>query len=97
MPRIVYSNLSEDDLDEIWAYIDSNNPAAAENFMRRLGQTFAMLAKHEGLGTSRPYIDDSVLVFPVDKYLIMFRRIEDGIEIVRVMHSARDLRHIRLQ
>jgi toxin ParE1/3/4 len=89
--------LAEDDLDEIWSYIDADNPAAAEKFMRSLAKTFEMLAKHKGLGTTRPNIDETIRVFPVGRYLILFRRIEDGIEVVRVMHSARDLRRIRLE
>ena len=97
MRRVVRSLLADDDLDNIWNYIDADNPAAAEKFMRSLTRTFEMLARHEGLGTTRPFINESVRVFPVGRYLILFRRIADGIEVDRVMHSARNLRDIELE
>lgn len=97
MPRVVRSNLADDDLDKIWAYIDADNPPAAEKFIRSLTRTFDLLAKHDGLGTTRPHIDDLIRAFPVGRYLILFRRIDDGIEVVRVIHSARDLRNINLE
>ncbi len=97
MPRVVRSLLADDDLDKIWAYIDADNPAAAEKFMRSLTRTFEMLARHEGLGTTRPQIAETVRVFPVGRYLILFRRFEGGIEVIRVMRSARDTRNIELE
>jgi toxin ParE1/3/4 len=97
VPRIVRSRLADDDLDEIWAYVDADNPAAAEKLMRSLTDKFELLANHEGLGTTRRHIDERIRVFPVGRYLILFRRIDDGIEVVRVVHSARDLRKLKLQ
>jgi toxin ParE1/3/4 len=97
VPRVVRSHLADDDLDKIWAHIDADNPTAAEKFIRSLTRTFEMLARHTGLGTTRPHMDETIRVFPVGRYLILFRRIENGIEVVRVMHSARELRNIRLE
>mgnify|MGYP003395019809 CR=1 FL=1 len=89
--------MADDDLDEIWAYIDADNPAAAESQMRSLTSKFELLANHEGLGTTRPHIDDGIRVFPVGRYLILFRRMENGIEVVRVVHGARNLTTLKLQ
>jgi toxin ParE1/3/4 len=65
--------------------------------MRSLTRKFELLANHEGLGTTRPNIDDRIRVFPVGRYLILFHRMEDGIEVVRVVHSARNLATLKLQ
>ncbi|MBP6012956.1 MAG: type II toxin-antitoxin system RelE/ParE family toxin [Alphaproteobacteria bacterium] len=97
MPRVLRSYLAEDDLEEIWSYIDKDNPAAAEKLIRRITRVFELLATRTGLGTRRQGLDDDVLVFPVRKYQVLFRRIPDGIEIVRVIHSARNIEAIRLQ
>ena len=50
-----------------------------------------MLAKNPGIGQSRPDISPELRYFPVGNYLILYREIKDGIEIVRVVHGARYL------
>lgn len=97
MPRIVLSNLADSDLDEIWTYVDADNPIAAENLLRSITKKFELLANHKGIGTPRPKIDDSIRVFPVGRYLILFRRLDDGIEVVRVVHGARDVTKLKLR
>ena len=32
--------------------------------------------------------------FPIGKYLIFYKRVDSGIEVVRVVHGARNLRKI---
>ena len=53
MPKVRRSYLAEDDLHEIWSYIDADNPQAAEKLIRSLTGTFEMLAEHTGIGTLR--------------------------------------------
>lgn len=97
MSRVVRSGLADQDLYEIWSYIEHDNLRAADALIDELTSKFEMLARHKGLGTTRPKVDPSVLIFPVGRYLIVFRRIDDGIEVVRVVHSARDLRKMKLR
>jgi toxin ParE1/3/4 len=72
----------------------------AERFIAQSEATFARLASMPGLGT--PYECDhpalALLRFlPIAgfrKYLIFYRQVDDGIEIVRVLHGARDFQRI---
>jgi toxin ParE1/3/4 len=91
MAQAVRTPQARRDLYEIWSYIDERNSRAADALINELTETFESLAKHKGLGTPRPKIDPELRVFPVRRYLIVFRRIDDGIEVVRVIHSAQDL------
>jgi hypothetical protein len=50
-----------------------------------------LLADHPGLGPARPDIAPDLRYFPVRRYLILYRQITDGIELVRVVHGARDV------
>ena len=43
-----------------------------------------------GMGVARPDIRPELRTFPVGNYLILYREIENGAEIVRVVHGARE-------
>jgi toxin ParE1/3/4 len=43
------------------------------------------------MGPSRPDIAPTLRCFRVGNYLIFYRQAQDGAEIVRVVHGARDL------
>ena len=43
------------------------------------------------IGRARPEIRADLRSFPYGAYLILFRALEDGVEIVRVVHAARNL------
>lgn len=53
-----------------------------------------LLADQPRLGPSRPDIAPELRYFPVGSYLILYRIIEGGIEVVRVVHGARRLASI---
>ena len=97
MSQVVRSKQADEDLYNIWSYIEKHNARAADGLIDELTEKFELLARHKGLGTPRPKLRATLLVFPAGKYLIVFRRLEDGIEVVRVVHSARDLKRLKLQ
>lgn len=43
------------------------------------------------MGRLRPDIAQELRYFTVGKYLILYRAVPDGVQIVRVIHGARDL------
>ena len=55
------------------------------------GRTARRRAAWMHLGPARPDIAPDLRYFPVRRYLILYRQITDGIEIVRVVHGARDV------
>ena len=87
------------DLDDIAAYLQaqSRGPDLPLRFLERAEATFQLLAKSPGLGESRRTTVPGlaglrsyrVLKFP--KYRVLYRPTADGIEVVRVLHGARDL------
>lgn len=42
-----------------------------------------------GIGVARPEVRPELRSFPVGNYLILYRQIDEGAEIVRVVHGAR--------
>jgi len=79
------------DLDEIWFYIAQDNPDAADGFIQLFVSRFPKLAAFPQIGRQRSELADRLRSFPVGRYVIFYRPLENGIEIVRVLHGARDL------
>lgn len=50
-----------------------------------------LLADQPGLGPERPDIAFGLRYFPARRYLILCRERSGGVEIVRVVHGARDV------
>jgi toxin ParE1/3/4 len=94
VPRIFRTQESDQDLLEIAAYIARDNPRAADALIDKIDQKLQLLAQFPGLGPERPEFAEGLRSFPIGNYIIFYRRIEDGIVVVRVLHGARDLRRI---
>ncbi len=78
-------------------YIGQDAPAAALRFLAAVEATLRILAENPELGPAREFDRSELLglrFFPVkgfDKYLIFYRPFQRGIEVLRVLHGARDL------
>jgi toxin ParE1/3/4 len=90
MPKYVRSSRAQEDLDEIWRYIAADNLAAADRFIDSLAEKCAWLASAPEKGEKRPDLGETVRCFSIGSYVIFFRPIPEGIEVVRVLHGARD-------
>lgn len=91
MPRFIRTQRARQDLIDIWRYIAPNNPAAADALLDRIDEKCALLARNPRLGAERSDIRPGLRYLVVGEYLILYRIIEHGIEIVRVVHGRRDL------
>jgi toxin ParE1/3/4 len=82
---------AKSDLVEIWDYIAEDSETQADAFLDRLDQKFRTLAQPFILGRSRDELAAGLRSFPVGRYVIFFRTLSNGVEIVRVLHGGRDL------
>ncbi len=94
MARIIRSNESEADIYAIVRYIARDDPAAALRLVDTLDEVLATLARSPEIGPARDDLAPCLRMFPVGKYLIFYRETEEGIELVRVLHGARNLRRL---
>jgi toxin ParE1/3/4 len=92
MPRIVRTPEAAADLWEIALYIARDNEDAAYRLIDTIDEKLEMLAQHPGGGQARPELLDNLRSFPVGRYIIFYRPINEGIEVLRVLHGARNLR-----
>lgn len=91
MSRILRTLRSKQDYVDIWSYIAADNQAAADRLIEKLDAALDLLATAPGLGPRREEFGSGIHSFPVGHYLIFYRPIEDGIELIRVLHGARNL------
>ncbi len=83
--------LAEKDLIDIWLYIAQDNPSAADHLLNTFEEKGWLLAENPELGQARPDIDEDFRYLPVGRYLMLYRVISGGIELVRVVHGMRML------
>jgi toxin ParE1/3/4 len=89
------------DLEESGSFIGRDSLAAELRFYEAAESTFKQLAQMPGLGRERTDLTHERLrglrSFPVrgfDNWLVFYRSTADGIEIIRVLHGARDLEDV---
>lgn len=91
MPTIERTAQAEEDLIDIWLCIAHNDLRTADRVLDGIEEKLLLLADQPGLGPARPDIAPDLRYFPIRRYLILYRQITDGIEMVRVVHGARDV------
>lgn len=91
MPQIFRTPQSRSDLVEILLYIRRDNRRAARRLLTTINDKLNLLAEFPGLGQPREELAQSLRSFPVGKYLLFYRPVSDGIQLIRVLHGMRDL------
>jgi len=88
--KLRISPRARSDLIEIWSYIADDSEANADAFIDKLYETMQLLAGKPGSGRQREELVPGMQSFPYGRYVIFYRVVTGAIEIVRVLHGARD-------
>jgi plasmid stabilization system protein ParE len=85
---------AKDDLFDIWSYIAPTNLEAADRLENEVMQTCERLADRPDLGHFRRDLTEKpVRFFPVrGTYLVVYDPAAEPLEVLRVLHAARDTR-----
>ncbi|HSI34229.1 MAG: type II toxin-antitoxin system RelE/ParE family toxin [Phycisphaerae bacterium] len=80
------------DLGDIYSYIERvNSTAVAERMIRRIAKAFLLLADYPGGGRDRPDLGPGYRSLPERPYVIVYKPVDGGVRILRVVHGSRDL------
>ena len=90
MSRPRFSPSSRRDLLEILDNIAKDNLEAALRHVERLEEACWMLARNPLAGTKRDDLLSGLRCWSVGNYVIFYQPLKDGIEVLRVLHGARD-------
>jgi toxin ParE1/3/4 len=97
MMKLRRSDKILEDLINLSARIAEHDLAAADDFLDAVAESFERLTQMPFVGVERSFTDTRLsgirmwFVKGYDKHLIFYRVIDDTIEIIRVLHSARDI------
>ena len=91
MANILKRPRAKADLVEIWDYIADDSENRADAFIETINQKLAVLAETPNIGRARDELGKNIRSFPVGRYVIFYMPIQGGIDVVRVLHGARDL------
>lgn len=94
--RIIRRPAAQRDLIRLAKQIAARSPGAARRFRKMAKETYQRLAEIHGLGSpcelENPAVAD-LLYWPIKKHpnhLILFRRLEHAIDIIRIVHAHQD-------
>jgi toxin ParE1/3/4 len=95
MSRILRTPQAEADLAEIWSYVASDNPDAADKLIRRIHKAFQAIAENPDIGIRQDEIRPGLRCKLVRRwYLVLYEIGDDAVHVLRVLHGARDYKDL---
>lgn len=91
MLPVLRTERAEADLAVILKYLDERNSAAAERLAAEIDERCTLLGEFPESGRTREEIGPGVRSSLVQKYVLFYRIKATGVEVLRILHGARDL------
>ena len=93
MSRCEFTSQAHADLLDIHDYIARDSFVTALQFVERLEQHCYLLADSPLIGRLRPELGRNLrsYVVPRTSYIVFYRPVDDGVEIIHVVHGSRNL------
>jgi toxin ParE1/3/4 len=90
--EVAFTPKAQRDLRHIWSYVAKENPAAADRLVDRIFEKCELAARFPSMGPPRPALGPTVRVLFVGTYVVVMRARPNGIEVLAIVHGARDPR-----
>lgn len=93
MTKIEYGDAARQDLNAIADYYAAQYPGRAEKVAAEIAATCEKLVRNPEIGRARPeFAEKDLRSMPTrhGKHVVFYRKTEEGVEIVRVLHSSQD-------
>ncbi len=90
MLKVAPTLKAEADLLAIWQFIANHNSAAADRYNDQIWEKITLLAQMPDLGTRLNELHGDIRYFTAGNHVVFYRVSVDTLEIIRVLHSARD-------
>ena len=95
MKPFILTPRAEQDIGDIWDYIADDNIEAADRVLDAVENALHRIAKNPGIGHMREELADRrhrfLLVY---SYLIVYRSETKPLQVIRILHAARDVQNI---
>lgn len=94
MSEYIISQPAIRDLESISSYFADVNVETGERFLLGFSKRCQQIAKFPGSGRSYDNLQVGLRGLPLEGYIILYRVMDDGIEIVRVVNGRQDLQSL---
>ncbi|MEW6129552.1 MAG: type II toxin-antitoxin system RelE/ParE family toxin [Acidobacteriota bacterium] len=94
MKKCIFSRPAQKDFQNIYDYIAEIDEDAALDFTTRLQLMCDNLAKMPQMGRARDDLKKGLRSFFIESYVIFYQITGTDIQIIRVLHSARNIERI---
>jgi toxin ParE1/3/4 len=92
MSQYIISQPAIRDLESISSYFADVNIEAGEKFLQGFSKRCKQLVSFPNIGRSYDNLQLGLRGLPLEGYIILYRAINDGVEIVRIVNGRQDLR-----
>lgn len=97
MGQVRYTQLARQDLIDIGTQIAANSLTVALKWIDRIETRCMRLATFPELGPARPDIAPDARVLVIERWLAIYRLIDEGVQIARIIDGARDVTSLELE
>ncbi|MBK9364011.1 MAG: type II toxin-antitoxin system RelE/ParE family toxin [Rubrivivax sp.] len=91
MARVTRRPLAAADILDIWDHIAEDSLDQADRWVDKLDEKFKLIAAQPLMGRARHELAADLRSFPFGRYVIFYAPVDGGIDVVRLLHSARDV------
>ena len=90
MPRIEKTSRAESDAIDIWLYISKDSDVAVSHMLHQIEDRLRSLANMPLSAEDVSYIAPNIRRSSVGSYVIYYRPMDNGIQVLRILHGARE-------
>jgi toxin ParE1/3/4 len=94
MPVVRIARAANEDLVEIWGYVAQINREAAVGLIKDFWIKFEILSRNPKIGRIRREFSPDLRSLPIKNYVVFYRPVDNGIEVIRILHGSRDIERI---
>lgn len=92
MGRVLRRPLAREDILGVWDYIaEISGIEAADHWIEQLDVRLNLLATQPLMGRLRNELAPGLRSLPSGRHVVFYLPLHDGIEVVRLLHGARDI------
>ena len=91
MGRVTRRPLAAADILDVWDHIAEDSLEQADRWIDNLDEKLKLIATQPLIGRARGELAAGMRSFPFGRYIIFYAPVDGGIDVVRVLHSARDV------
>jgi toxin ParE1/3/4 len=95
MLRVTRTPAAQRDLVAITDWIAADNLDAALRFYAEVDRLMSLIARYPEMGETTEPLGMGVRRVTLGDYLLFYRRSEDAVDLIRVLHGARDIQSLQ--